>query len=109
MNISPYSTSSHFLYWKGTINLVIFVQIEGQTRLKWYDETNRWLVDAIRYTSHPPHASEEAFETLHRQCMSPITVYHPIYCAESVPKIWYIVCKLRVDRCGKYYIIESHK
>ena len=43
------------------------------------------------------NASQEGFETLHQQWISPLAVQHPIFCAESVSKMWHFACNLRVN------------
>ena len=65
--------------------------------------THRWLVNAFRSTSHLPCASEEGFETLHKQWLSLCVISHLICCTERVLKIGHLRDNVGVNRHGVTY------
>ena len=52
---------------------------------------HKGLVDAVRRSSHPYHASKEAFEILQQQWMSLLSAQYDISNADGVPQIWHFV------------------
>ena len=67
------------------------MKFESKPWREWYGVNHNGLVDAIRRSSHPYHASKEAFEILQQQWMSLLAAQYDISNADGVPQIWHFV------------------
>ena len=57
---------------------------------------HKGLVDAVKRSSNPYHASKEAFEILQQQWMPLFAAQYGISNADGVPQIWHFVWNLGV-------------
>ena len=98
MDVSHYSTASHFLCWEGAQNLIFLFEI-------WFGRNDLGL------TIIAPHMLSEAstinliylkegYETFKQQWSSLLTTQHPLFCADLVPKTCNFAWNLRVSFCG---------
>ncbi len=67
------------------------MKVKSKTWQEWHGVSHKGLVDAIRRSSHPYHASKEAFEILQQQWMSLLAAQYDISNADGVPQIWHFV------------------
>ena len=86
MDVSPCSTASHFLWKEGTWNLIFCTQIESQPQQKSNGINYKGLPYAVWSSYNHPYTSKECCWTVKQKWISLHAVYHPISCAERVPK-----------------------